>query len=91
MKDTKNLNVGEKNCTVERDNWGSKTEFILSCLSYAIGIGNIWRFPYMCYRNGGGKFVALYTTIIFCHLGNKSVHLNYITSTSCLQVFSVKK
>ncbi|KAL3978457.1 hypothetical protein ACER0C_019519 [Sarotherodon galilaeus] len=49
----------------EREQWANKLEFILAVAGHIIGLGNVWRFPYLCYKNGGGVFFIPYVLFLF--------------------------
>ncbi|XP_063709992.1 sodium-dependent nutrient amino acid transporter 1-like isoform X2 [Culicoides brevitarsis] len=47
-----------------RDTWGKEIEFLLSCIAMSVGLGNVWRFPFIALNNGGGAFVIPYIIVL---------------------------
>lgn len=41
---------------IARDGWDSKVEYFLAQVGFSVGLGNVWRFPYLCHQNGGGEW-----------------------------------
>ncbi len=60
-----------------RQKWSNSMEFLMSAIAYAVGLGAVWRYPYLCYENGGGVFIIPYLTCVII-LGIPLVYLEMI-------------
>lgn len=72
--------------------WNNSIEFLMSCIAMSIGFGNIWRFPFTAYENGGGVFLIPYIIVLFI-VGKPFYYVEMIigqfSSSSFIRVWNV--
>lgn len=76
----------------DRGNWGNDIEFLMSCIAMSVGLGNIWRFPFIALENGGGAFLIPYLIVLLI-IGRPLYYMEMIlgqfSSRSSIKVFDL--
>ncbi|XP_062616935.1 sodium- and chloride-dependent glycine transporter 2-like [Saccostrea cucullata] len=88
--DSSDLESDQSEGDIERGRWGAKLDYMLSMVGYCVGLGNIWRFPYLCMRNGGGAFLIPFLFFLLAcglPLYFLEVSLGQFTGKGCFHVW----
>ncbi|KNC28897.1 hypothetical protein FF38_07364, partial [Lucilia cuprina] len=95
-KDMALLSVSSSNSDssseVGREKWGKEIEFLFSCIALSVGLGNVWRFPFIALANGGGAFVIPYIIVLLL-IGRPVYYMEVIigqfSSRGCIKAFDM--
>ncbi|XP_041978591.1 uncharacterized protein LOC121732704 [Aricia agestis] len=76
----------------ERPQWDNQYEFLMSCIATSVGLGNVWRFPFVAYQNGGGAFLIPYI-IVLVVIGKPMYFLETVigqfSNSNCVKVWDM--
>ncbi|KAM8712006.1 hypothetical protein ACLKA7_012512 [Drosophila subpalustris] len=82
----------EPTATRDRDQWGKGIEFLFSCIALSVGLGNVWRFPFIALENGGGAFLIPYLVVLLL-VGRPIYYMEVIigqfSSRGCIRAFDM--
>ncbi|XP_026750237.2 sodium-dependent nutrient amino acid transporter 1-like [Galleria mellonella] len=84
----------ENNADDQQDRmmWDNQVEFLMSCIATSVGLGNVWRFPFVAYQNGGGAFLIPYLIVLFL-IGKPMYYLECVlgqfSSRNSIKVWSL--
>ncbi|XP_010132541.1 PREDICTED: sodium-dependent neutral amino acid transporter B(0)AT1-like, partial [Buceros rhinoceros silvestris] len=70
------LEVLEKEESDSRPKWDNKAQYMLTCVGFCVGLGNVWRFPYLCQSHGGGAFMIPFLILLVLE-GIPLLHLEF--------------
>ncbi|XP_075168702.1 lithium-inducible SLC6 transporter isoform X2 [Haematobia irritans] len=92
LKRNAKANVTGDTSTRPKETWGNDIEFLFSCISLSVGLGNIWRFPYIAFQNGGGTFVIPYLIVLLI-IGRPVYYLEILvgqfSGRGCIKAFNM--
>lgn len=71
-----------------REEWAGPFDFLVSMINFAVGLGNVWRFSYLCFKNGGGSFLVAYA--IFFVFGAMPIFIMEVAIGQYLQRGAMK-
>ncbi|CAL8294618.1 unnamed protein product [Merluccius merluccius] len=66
----------EKEEVADRPKWDNKAQYLLTCVGFCVGLGNVWRFPYLCQSHGGGAFMIPFLILLVLE-GIPLLHLEF--------------
>nr|XP_026488393.1 sodium-dependent nutrient amino acid transporter 1-like [Vanessa tameamea] len=82
----------DKRSAQERPQWDNQIEFLMSCIATSVGLGNVWRFPFVAYQNGGGAFLIPYVIVLII-IGKPMYYLETVmgqfSSSNCVRIWAL--